>query len=135
VDDVAFVLDHLRLRHDRDRIGVAGHSFGGVTAGEAASQDTRLRAVLSMAGTAGHGTMAATIAPTLVIAGTRDRVETVQDSRTSERAIPPTIPRELLVVEGARHGQLIGGCAQIGACERVGRAATAFFLRYLAGAG
>jgi dienelactone hydrolase len=135
VDDVEWLLDHLDARYDRRRIGIAGHSFGGITAGEAASQDSRLRAVLSMAGTASHGTMAATRAPTLLIAGTRDPIETVDSSRAAADAIPATVPHELVVVEGARHGQLLSLCAQIGSCAEVERRAKAFFERYLAGRG
>ena len=133
VDDVAFVLDHLRLPYDRGRIGVAGHSFGGRTAGEIATQDARVRAVLSLAGTAAHGTMAATTVPTLLMAGSLDTVETVANSRAADRAIPATVPHELLVVRGARHGQLTEGCAEIGVCGLVGRRAQAFFETYLAG--
>src|SRR5215211_308717 len=126
VDDVLWVLDHLRARYDRERIGIAGHSFGGVTAGEAASQDPRFRAVVSMAGTAGHGTMSATTAATLIVAGTRDAIETAEASRTSAAAIPKTIPHELVVVPGAAHGDLLDGC---GVCGRV----EGFLTRYLAG--
>jgi len=128
VDDVLWVLDHLRARYDRERIGIAGHSFGGVTAGEAASQDPRFRAVVSMAGTAGHGTMSATTAATLIVAGTRDAIETAEASRTSAAAIPKTIPHELVVVPGAAHGDLLDGC---GVCGRV----EGFLTRYLAGSG
>ena len=67
------------------------------------------------------------------MAGTRDPIETVANSRAADRAIPATVPHELLVVRGARHGQLIEGCGEIGACGLVGRRAQAFFLRYLAG--
>jgi dienelactone hydrolase len=125
-DDVMYVLDHLRLRYDRSLIGLAGHSFGGVTAGEVGSQLPAIRAVLSMAGTADYGTMKATTAPTLLMAGTRDTIETVQNSRTSASAIPRAVPHELLVVQGAGHGQLLES-----ALAR--RAATRFFLTYLAG--
>ncbi len=127
VDDVEWVLDHLRLRIDRRRIGIAGHSFGGVTAGEAAAQDPRFRAVVSLAGSAGHGTMTATSAPTLLAAGTRDAIETVQSSRAAAAAIAPTVPHELMVVAGARHGALVGRCEALGVCARV----EAFFRRYL----
>ena len=127
VDDVEWVLDHTRVRFDRGRIGIAGHSFGGVTAGEAASQDPRLRAVVSLAGSAGHGTMTATSAPTLLAAGTRDPIETVQSSRAAAAAIAPTVPHELMVVPGARHGALIGRCEALGVCARV----EAFLRRYL----
>jgi dienelactone hydrolase len=125
-DDVMWVLDHLRLRHDRRRVAVAGHSFGGNTAAAVGSQVPRVRAVLSMAGTADHGTMAATTAPTLIVAGTRDSIETVQNSRTAAAAIPRDVPHELLVVPGARHGELLQR-------DVVMRAATRFFLTYLAG--
>ena len=135
VDDVAFVLDHLRLRHDRRRIGVAGHSFGGRTADETGAQDPRVRAVVSLAGTAAHGTMASTRVPTLIVAGTRDPIEPVATSRASARAIAPTIPHELLVVRGARHGQLLDGCVQIGVCELVGRRVERFLEAYLVGSG
>lgn len=117
VDDVIWVLDHLRLRHDHKRIGIAGHSFGGVTAGETASQDPRPRAVVSLAGTAGHGTMASTTTPTLIVAGARDRVETAEASRASAAAIPATIPHELVVVPGAAHGDLLDGCGICGQVE------------------
>lgn len=116
VDDVLWVLDHLRLRHDRRRIGVAGHSFGGVTAGQVASQDPRPRAVVSLAGTADHGTMASTTAPTLIIAGSDDRIETPEASRRSAAAIPATVPHELVVVPGAAHGDLLEDCV---VCDRV----------------
>jgi dienelactone hydrolase len=126
VDDVLWVLDHLRLRHDRMRIGLAGHSFGGVTAGQAASQDPRPRAVVSLAGTADHGTMTSTTAPTLIIAGSEDRIETAEASRTSAAAIPATVPHELVVVPGAAHGDLLRDCV---VCDRV----EAWLTRYLAG--
>ena len=116
VDDVLWVLDHLRAPYDRGRIGIAGHSFGGVTAGEAASQDPRLRAVVSLAGTGGRGTMTATTAPTLIVAGTRDTIETAAASRASAAAIPDTVPHELVVLRGAAHGDLLDGC---GICGRV----------------
>ena len=90
-----------------------------------------MRAVVSLAGTAGHGTMASTRVPTLIVAGTRDPIETVATSRASARAIAPTIPHELLVVRGARHGQLMDGCARIGACELVGRRVERFLETYL----
>lgn len=133
VDDVLWVLDHLDLRYDHARIGLAGHSFGGVTAGETASEDPRPQAVVSLAGTAGHGTMTSTRVPTLIVTGTRDTIETVAASRTSAAAIPRTVPHELLVVQGAGHGQLVDGCAEIGACVLVERRTRAFFRRYLLG--
>jgi dienelactone hydrolase len=133
VDDVLWVLEHLDLPYDHGRIGLAGHSFGGVTAGETASEDPRPRAVVSLAGTAGHGTMASTRVPTLIVAGTRDTIETVAASRASAAAIPRTVPHELLVAQGASHGQLIDGCVEIGACELVERRAVAFLRHHLLG--
>ena len=88
-----------------------------------------------MAGTAGHGTMASTTAPTLIMTGTRDPIETEQSSRAAAGAIASTIPHELLVVRGARHGQLVDRCGEIGVCGLVERRAVAFFRRFLLGAG
>jgi dienelactone hydrolase len=124
VDDVLWVLDHLRLPHDRRRIGVAGHSFGGVTAGQVASQDPRPRAVVSLAGTADHGTMASTTVPTLIVAGSEDRIEPPDASRRSAAAIPDAVPHELVVVPGAAHGDLLADCV---ICDRV----EAWMTRYL----
>lgn len=131
-DDLAYTLRHLALRHDRRRVGVAGHSFGGRTAVEFASLEPRVRAVITMAGGADRGTTSSITAPTLMMAGGRDSVDPVRLSEASVRALPRTTPRGLLVVPDAGHGGLIDGCAAIGACERVARTASAFFLTYLA---
>jgi predicted dienelactone hydrolase len=70
VEDLLFLLDHLsavwrRLapelagRVDGRAVGVAGHSFGGRTSAELASQDDRVKALLTMAGGAARRTAAA----------------------------------------------------------------------------
>ena len=132
-DDLEYTLRHLKLRFGR--VGVAGHSFGGRTAVEFASLEPRVRAVMTMAGGADRGTTASITAPTLMMAGGRDTVDPVRLSEASLHALPRTTPKGLLVVPGAGHGGLIDGCAAIGACERVARTASAFFLTYLARAG
>jgi dienelactone hydrolase len=132
VDDVAYVIEHLRLRYDHRRVGVAGHSFGGVTALQYASQFPRVRAVLAMAGTADQGTMRSLEVPTLLMAGSEDTLEPPDIGATAARAIPASVPHRLVVVPGARHGDLIDGCARIRRCGFVGRTAVAFFLTYLA---
>ena len=131
-DDLAYTLAHLKLRFDRRRIGVAGHSFGGRTAVELASLEPRVRALITMAGGADRGTTASITAPTLMLAGGRDTVDPVRLSEASLRALPRTTPHGLLVVERAGHGGLIDGCAAIGACGQVARTASAFLLTYLA---
>jgi dienelactone hydrolase len=132
-DDLAYALRHLRLRFDRRRVGVAGHSFGGRTAIEFASLEPRVRAVMTMAGGADRGTTASIRAPTLMLAGSRDTVDPPRLSEASIRALPRGTPHGLLIVPGAGHGGLIDGCAAIGRCELVARTASAFFLTYLAG--
>jgi dienelactone hydrolase len=130
-DDLASTLRQLKLRFDRRRIAVAGHSFGGRTAVELASLEPRVRAVITMAGGADRGTTASITAPTLMMAGGRDTVDPVRLSEASLRALPRTTPHGLLVVARAEHGGLIDGCAAIGACEQVARTASAFLLTYL----
>ena len=79
----------------------------------------RPRGLRGRAGAAGRdarGTMTATTAPTLIVAGTRDTIETAAASRASAAAIPDTVPHEVVVVTGAAHGDLLDGC---GICRRV----------------
>ena len=132
-DDLAYALDHLPLRFDRRRVGVARHSFGGRTAVELAALDSRVKAVMTMAGGADRGTTSSIRVPTLMMAGGRDTVDPVRLSEASRDALPRSTPHGLLVVPRAAHGGLIDGCAEIGACSLVARTASAFFLTYLAG--
>jgi predicted dienelactone hydrolase len=135
VDDLTFVLDHLRWlapRADARRIGVAGHSFGGRTAAELAGQDPRVKALMTMAGGADRGTTALITAPTLMVAGSADTVDPVRLSAASLRALPRATPKRLLVIPGAGHGDLVDGCTRLeGACERIARAAAGWFERAL----
>jgi predicted dienelactone hydrolase len=143
VEDLLFLLDHLpavwkRLapgvagRVDGRAIGVAGHSFGGRTAAELASQDPRVKAVMTMAGGADRASTALIRAPTLMVAGGADTVGPVRLSEESARALPRTTPHALLVVAGAEHGALVDGCAAARLCPLVGRVAAALFITYLA---
>ena len=70
--------------------------------------------------------------PALLMAGGADTLETPRIGATAARAIPGDVPHRLLVVPGARHGDLIDGCTRIRRCGLVGRTAVDFFLTYLA---
>jgi dienelactone hydrolase len=124
--DLEHVLDHLALPYDKTRIGLTGHSFGGYSAAEVGAEDRRVKAVVSMAGTPGYAYMSGMRAATLIVAGTRDPIETVKSSRAADEAIPPGTPHRLLVIDGARHGDLLRSA-------RVRRTATDFLRDHLAG--
>jgi predicted dienelactone hydrolase len=135
VEDLLFLLDHLprRARHvDRSAIGVAGHSFGGRTAAELASQDDRVKALMTTAGGADRASTALIRAPTLMVAGGADTVDPARLSEASFRALPRTTPRALLVIERAGHGAFIDGCADANLCPVMRRTAAAFFITHLA---
>jgi predicted dienelactone hydrolase len=143
VEDLLFLLDHLpavwrRLapalaeRADGSAVGVAGHSFGGRTAAELASQDDRVEALLTMAGGADRASTALIRAPTLMLAGGADTVDPAGLSDASYRALPRSTPRALLVVAGAGHGAFTDGCAAARVCPIVLRAASALFVGALA---
>jgi predicted dienelactone hydrolase len=143
VEDLLYVLDHLpavwrrlapRLtgRVDGRAIGVAGHSFGGRTAAELASQDDRVKALMTMAGGADRASTALIRAPTLMVAGGADTVDPARLSQASYRALPRATPRALLVIAHAGHGALIDGCAAAGLCPVMRRTAAAFFITSLA---
>jgi predicted dienelactone hydrolase len=110
VDDLTYVLDHLRRLApapvDRRAIGVAGHSFGGRTAVELAAQDPRIRAVVTMAGGADRATTAGVTAPTLMLAGGADRLDPPILSIRSGRALPRSTPHRVIVVPGVGHTAL-----------------------------
>ncbi|MEA2311576.1 MAG: hypothetical protein QOE28_1544 [Solirubrobacteraceae bacterium] len=145
VDDLTFLLDHLpevwkRLapalsgRVEASTFGVFGHSFGGRTAAELAGQDARVRALMTMAGGADRGTTGQIRAATLMLAGSADTVDPVHLSEASLHALPVATPKGLLVVEGARHGDLIDGCVRLpGACAKIAGVAGALFETYVAG--
>lgn len=146
VEDLLFLLDHLpavwrRLapglagRVDGRAIGVAGHSFGGRTAAELASQDRRVKALMTMAGGADRASTALIRAPTLMVAGGADPVDPARLSEASARALPRTTPHALLVVADAGHGAFTDGCAAAALCPIVQRTATALFFTYLAHRG
>jgi dienelactone hydrolase len=108
VEDVVFLLDHLpALARGTGPIGVFGHSFGGRTAAEVASQDPRVRALVTMAGGADRASTALIHAPALMVAGGADVVDPPALSEASVRALPRGTPHALLVVPHASHGDLL----------------------------
>ena len=108
VEDVLFLLDHLPVVARGARpLGVFGHSFGGRTAAEVASQDERVRALVTMAGGADRASTALIRAPTLMVAGGADVVDPPALSKASVRALPRGTPHALLVVPRASHGDLL----------------------------
>jgi predicted dienelactone hydrolase len=132
VEDLLYLLDHPPARVDARAIGVAGHSFGGRTAAELASQDERVRALMTMAGGADRAATALIRAPTLMVAGGADRIDPARLSEASYRALPRTTLRALLVIEGAGHGAFLDGCGAARLCAVMRRTAAAFFITHLA---
>jgi predicted dienelactone hydrolase len=135
VEDILFLLDglpavwralapDLAARVDARAIGVAGHSFGGRTAAEVASQEDRVRALVTMAGGADRASTAQIRAPTLMIAGGADTVDPPALSEASIRALPRRTPKALLVVPSADHGALLDSAV-------VDRSVAALFVAYL----
>lgn len=120
------------LRH----IGVAGHSFGGLTAELTGVYDTRVQAVLSMAPGWCECNKATTRIgiPIVVMVGDQDTVIWVSDVRLLYTYFPPTTPHALIVLHGAGHGAFVNSCGGLpNTCAVVARYATAFFLAFLAG--
>ncbi len=108
VEDVLFLLDHLpAVARGAGPLGVFGHSFGGRTAAEVASQDPRVRALVTLAGGADRASTALIRAPTLMVAGGADTVDPPALSEASVRALPRGTPHTLLVVPDAGHGDLL----------------------------
>ena len=129
VEDVLFVLERrpwqrLARGVDERALGVFGHSFGGRTAAEMASQDERVRALVTMAGGADRASTALIRAPTLMVAGGADTVDPPRLSEASIRALPRSTPHALLVIPGAGHGALPRD-------TRVERRVAAWFADYL----
>jgi dienelactone hydrolase len=147
VRDVSYLLDQLPALNaeagsplrgllDIAHIGVAGHSFGGLTAELVAARDRRPQAALSMApGWGGSTLWAETIAaPTLLMVGDHDNVIWPSDVRLFYHDLSNATPHGLLTLLGGGHGAFGNGCAaRPGDCEIVLRYSAAFFLVYLAG--
>ena len=119
--DVSFVTDQLlRLNGDAgsalhgavdpERIGVAGHSMGGMTvlasAGNTCCHDRRIKAAVVLAGREtpfGSGQFwNRIITPILLVHGDADSAVTYADGRRAYNGAPP--PRFLLTVLGGDHG-------------------------------
>lgn len=143
VEDLTYLLDHLPLiwrrlapalagRVDGRVVGVAGHSFGGRSAAELASQDERTKALLTMAGGADQPTTALIRAPTLMLAGGADSVDPARLTEASARALPRFTPHGVLVIAGAGHGAFTDGCVAAETCTVVKRSAAALSETYLA---
>ncbi len=112
--DVRFVVDEvLRVDAgavDRDRIGVAGHSMGGMitlaVAGNTCCHDPRMKAAVVLAGREtpfGSGQFWARIrTPVLLVHGDADTNVAYADGRRAYANAPP--PRFLLTILGGDHG-------------------------------
>jgi predicted dienelactone hydrolase len=134
---------------DPERVGIAGHSFGGWTALTVLERDPRFRAGLATSPATGirpSPDPARVVRPVMLMAGALDSMVPFALTRRFYADIPPSAPdRYLLAVQRAGHqfsdecfaGAVTTGC---GASMRqdelralVNRAGTAFFLRYVAG--
>jgi dipeptidyl aminopeptidase/acylaminoacyl peptidase len=148
--DVRFVIDEL-LRVNRagegpllgsvdpDRIGLAGHSMGGMitlaVAGNTCCHDGRVKAAVVLAGREtpfGGGQFWARIrTPVLLVHGDGDTNVTYADGRRAYASAPP--PRFLLTIIGGDHGSPFSGDPADGQARLVTEAALDFFGHYLKG--
>jgi predicted dienelactone hydrolase len=136
--DVSFVLDELGARGigDRERIGAAGYSLGGETALAVALHprhaDRRIRAVAAIAGGLFHPEFAGDqllAVPLLLVHGSEDTKRQRLEEALRVYGVARE-PKELLLVEGGRHGICQDGDpeADVGL---VAGATTDFWRRYL----
>lgn len=142
--DVRFVVDEmLRARTgevDPARIGVAGHSMGGMitlaVAGHTCCHDPRLKAAVVLAGREtpfGSGHFWARIrTPVLLVHGDADTNVTYADGRRAYANAPP--PRFLLTILNGDHGAPYTGEPGDPQARVVTDAALDFFDHYLKGA-
>lgn len=148
--DVRFVIDELlranlagegalRGAVDPDRIGLAGHSMGGMitlaVAGNTCCHDGRVKAAVVLAGREtpfGGGQFWARIrTPVLLVHGDGDTNVTYADGRRAYASAPP--PRFLLTIIGGDHGTPFSGDPADGQARLVTEAALDFFGHYLKG--
>ncbi len=142
--DVRFVVDEvLRVGAgavDPGRIGVAGHSMGGMitlaVAGHTCCHDARMRAAVVLAGREtpfGSGQFWARIrTPVLLVHGDADTNVTYADGRRAYANAPP--PRFLLTILGGDHGAPYTADPADPQARVVTDAALDFFDHYLKGA-
>jgi predicted dienelactone hydrolase len=167
--DVAFVLDQLERWHadaqhplhgrlDLEHIGMCGHSFGAITTQSVCGQsapvlgrkwtDARLDAALPMSpskprGIAAKDAFGGVTIPWLLMTGTADDSPIGDQTPASRRevfpALPATIDRYELVLDGANHGvfgdggRLFGGKPDPAHHRAIQALSTAFFDTYLRG--
>lgn len=155
-DDVRFVLDSLLALNDDaesifhealdpERLGISGHSFGGLVTMQLAQKDSPFSAALAMAppgGSLANLTIDVAI-PTLIMGGRLDRATPAEQQEDYFDAIDG-VPHFLLLFPQGGHlsfGDVcvpaLGGCeeglSQERAHELINLYATAFFKTYLAG--
>jgi predicted dienelactone hydrolase len=115
--DVSLVIDHVLANHtsiDEERIGVAGHSFGGWTTLAMVSRDPRVRAALPLAPAGGASSLADANmlfealdfawkreVPTLFIVAERDSLLPLESMRVVYE--PVVSPKQLVVINDADH--------------------------------
>ena len=140
--DVRFVIDEL-LRIERavdpERVGLAGHSMGGMitlaVAGNTCCHDPRVKGAVVLAGREtpfGSGLFWARIrTPVLLIHGDGDTAVTYADGRRAYANAPP--PRFLLTILGGDHGTPFTGDPGNAQARLVSDAALDFFGHYLKG--
>jgi predicted dienelactone hydrolase len=132
-DDLIFVLDQAASLNqeegsplhgllDRERAGVAGHSFGGMTAVLTAAREPRIRAVVAMAPAAFPAVTAAAAtvaAPTLIITGDQDDVTPTDTAVKLYEAMTASAPRALLTLRGGGHFSFADICIPLShGCRR-----------------
>ncbi len=159
-DDITFVLDALLARSadpgslfyetlDADRVGVSGHSFGGLDTVRLAGSDSRFSAALAMAppGSSRIGEERLEIEiPIMIIGGGLDNVAPLEEQQEYFDSIDPKGPPHfLLALLLGGHFSFTDGCLEgLDGCnsdaldqdrahELIDLYATAFFKTYLAG--
>lgn len=109
--DCSYIIDHLLAESaraegwlagaiDPERIGVLGHSFGGLTSCQMAASDPRVKAILPMT----LGAMKTTSIPVLLMLGEEDRtLQKVGNVASISYLMSCTGPRHLLVLKRGGH--------------------------------
>jgi predicted dienelactone hydrolase len=144
LDDVKFLLDHLRAvtrriapglpgEIDRTRIGIAGHSYGAFVASFEATDEPRIRAAMTMAGPLRPGPADSTKVPVLAMAGGADTLVPARLVKTYYDQLPQAVPHGYAEIAGATHSAYGRHCTVERTCGIVDSYATSFFLSYLYG--